>query len=80
MAEHIPDMFVLFSKTINDAESLATRVVTLRALGKIAEYIDPDGSEVVSLFFTLIIFFKLNHHPPLLIHNPPFPSLSENVS
>ena len=32
----------LFRKTLEDAESLSVRVWTIRALGKLSEFIEPD--------------------------------------
>ena len=46
---HLPALFALFAKSITDPESLQVRVTTLKALGKVAEYIDMDDkNDIVS--------------------------------
>lgn len=39
---HVPQLLDLFRKTLEDAESLSVRVWTIRALGKLSEFIEPD--------------------------------------
>jgi hypothetical protein len=49
--EQLPQLLGLFQKTLNDPENLGIRIITLRALGKIAEYISvEDKDQVVSRF------------------------------
>ena len=50
IANHVPQLLELFNKTINDAESLNVRVWTVRALGKLSEFIEQgENTEIVSL-------------------------------
>ncbi|RKO93397.1 armadillo-type protein, partial [Blyttiomyces helicus] len=42
LQEHIPQMFALFSQTLADPESLEVRITTVRALGKLADFLEPD--------------------------------------
>lgn len=46
---YLPQALHLFGKTINDPESLAVRVTTVRALGRVAAQIESDDSERISL-------------------------------
>lgn len=47
--QSLPQLFKLFSTSLVDRESAEVRITTLRALGKIAEYIDSsDKADVVS--------------------------------
>lgn len=43
----LPQLLGLFQKTLNDPENLGIRIITLRALGKIAEYIGAEEKEQV---------------------------------
>lgn len=43
----LPQLLGLFQKTLNDPENLGIRIITLRALGKIAEYISVEDKEQV---------------------------------
>lgn len=50
IANHIPQLLQLFNKTLNDSESLGVRVWTVRALGKLSEFIEQgENQEIVSL-------------------------------
>lgn len=50
IANHIPQLLELFSKTLADPESLGVRVWTVRALGKLSEFIEQsETAEIVSL-------------------------------
>ncbi|TIB06359.1 hypothetical protein E3P96_00536 [Wallemia ichthyophaga] len=51
---HLPSLFALFAKSISDPESLEVRVTTLKALGKVAEYIDIDDKNDIKTFQSLI--------------------------
>ncbi|TIB97245.1 ARM repeat-containing protein [Wallemia mellicola] len=51
---HLPSLFALFAKSITDPESLEVRVTTLKALGKVAEYIDIDDKNDIKTFQGLI--------------------------
>lgn len=51
---HIPGLLELFKTTLGDAESLGVRVWTIRALGKLAEYIEVgEDAEIVRASFVL---------------------------
>ncbi|KAI8824519.1 armadillo-type protein [Fimicolochytrium jonesii] len=52
--DRIPQFFELFSKTLVDPESLQVRLTTLMALGKLAEYVDPDGHAEIKAFRDLL--------------------------
>jgi hypothetical protein len=53
--DRLHQIFQIFSHLINDPESINVRIVTVRALGEIAQLIDTtDKAELVSCF---ILFF-----------------------
>ncbi|EGG06329.1 uncharacterized protein MELLADRAFT_43549 [Melampsora larici-populina 98AG31] len=52
--EHLPQIYALFSKTLQDPESLAVRVSTLQALGRVAEYIELDEESSITTFQSMI--------------------------
>jgi hypothetical protein len=53
--DRLHQLFQIFSHLINDPESINVRIVTVRALGEIAQLIDTeDKAELVSFF---ILFF-----------------------
>ncbi|KAI8325113.1 ARM repeat-containing protein [Martensiomyces pterosporus] len=54
MAEHMQHLFSLFSRLINDPESLMVQVTTLEALGKVAEFIEPEDRSAISTFQGLV--------------------------
>lgn len=53
--EQLPQLLGLFQKTLNDPENLGIRIITLRALGKIAEYISAEDKDQVVRTFLLVI-------------------------
>lgn len=44
----------LFSKTLNDPENLGIRIITLRALGKVAEYVSAEDKSDVAAIQALV--------------------------
>lgn len=58
--ERLHQLFQVFSHLINDPESINVRIVTVRALGEIAQLIDTDDkAELVScLFYAFLDQFK----------------------
>ncbi|KAI9106207.1 ARM repeat-containing protein [Phlyctochytrium arcticum] len=54
LTDRIPELFNLFAKTLSDPESLEVRITTLFALGKIADFIDPQAQEDIASFRTLL--------------------------
>ncbi|KAJ1963137.1 hypothetical protein GGI12_002236, partial [Dipsacomyces acuminosporus] len=54
MVEHMQHLFSLFSKLINDPESLMVQVTTLEALGKVAEFIEPEDRDSIGTFQSLV--------------------------
>lgn len=44
----LPQIMLLFSKTLNDPESLPVRVTTVRALGKVSDMLDEDSEADVA--------------------------------
>lgn len=47
---NVQELLALFSKTLGDVESLGVRVWTIRALGKLSEYIEVgEDAEIVSV-------------------------------
>lgn len=50
----LPQLLELFQRTLNDPENLGIRIITLRALGKIAEYIDGEDKEQVAAVQALV--------------------------
>ncbi|KAI5478132.1 hypothetical protein MNV49_005396 [Pseudohyphozyma bogoriensis] len=54
IAGHIPQLLDLFSKTLVDAESLNVRVWTIRALGKLSEFIEQGETAEITAFQSLI--------------------------
>ncbi|KAK4700212.1 importin-4, partial [Phenoliferia sp. Uapishka_3] len=51
---HISEFLVLFGKTLQDPESLSVRVWTVRALGKLSEFIEPDEATEIAGFQALV--------------------------
>lgn len=55
-ADHLPQIYTLFRKSLEDPDSLEVRVTTVQALGKVAEYIDNDEvSSIVSCSLTSVL-------------------------
>lgn len=54
LADRIPELFTLFSRTIADPESQEVRVTTMMALGKVADFIDPQAQNEVKAFRDLL--------------------------
>ncbi|CAO3697035.1 unnamed protein product [Umbelopsis ramanniana] len=52
--EHLSNLFELFAKTLNDPESKHVRITTVQALGKVAEFIEPDNKEDVRMFREMV--------------------------
>ncbi|KAJ1928639.1 hypothetical protein IWQ60_001844 [Tieghemiomyces parasiticus] len=52
--QFLPDLFNLFGQSIRDPESRAVRVHTLRALGKVAEFLEPENAHDVQTFRSLV--------------------------
>lgn len=52
---HIKELFPLFAKSLMDPESSEVRITTLRALGKVAEYIEADAKHDIKAFQDLIM-------------------------
>jgi len=48
--DHLPHLFQLFGNMLNDPQSIDVRVITVRSLGEIAQFIDTDDKiELVSI-------------------------------
>ncbi|KAJ1907137.1 hypothetical protein LPJ81_000948 [Coemansia sp. IMI 209127] len=54
MEAHLEHLFVLFKTLINDPESLVVQVTTLEALGKVADFIDPENRNEVGSYQALV--------------------------
>ncbi|KAJ3320734.1 hypothetical protein HDV06_005027 [Boothiomyces sp. JEL0866] len=54
MNSYLAHLVNLFTKTINDPESLMVQVTTVQALGKVADFIDADDANAVKQFQSLI--------------------------
>ncbi|KAJ1852953.1 hypothetical protein IW147_005805 [Coemansia sp. RSA 720] len=54
LSAHLQHLFELFAVLINDPESLTVQVTTLEALGKMADYVDPEDRSAVSTFQGLV--------------------------
>ncbi|KAI9008307.1 ARM repeat-containing protein [Gaertneriomyces semiglobifer] len=54
LTDKMPALFSLFSQTLNDPQSLDVRTTTLNALGKVADFIDPQSQEEVKAYRELI--------------------------
>ncbi|KAJ2481353.1 hypothetical protein EV174_003495, partial [Coemansia sp. RSA 2320] len=54
MGAHLQTLFELFTVLINDPESLTVQVTTLEALGKVAEFIEPEDRAGVATFQGLV--------------------------
>lgn len=52
--DKLPQVFELFSITINDPESIDVKISTMKALGTIVEYIDEENQKEIELFRSLI--------------------------
>ncbi|GAA6010123.1 hypothetical protein JCM10207_007571 [Rhodosporidiobolus poonsookiae] len=53
-ATQIPQLLELLSKTLQDPESLAVKVWTIRALGKLAEFLEAEEQREIAVFQGLI--------------------------
>ncbi|MBW0467502.1 hypothetical protein O181_007217 [Austropuccinia psidii MF-1] len=53
-AENLPQIYGLFSKSLQDPESLDVRVTTVQALGRVAEYIEADEESSIATFQSMI--------------------------
>ncbi|KAK4047505.1 hypothetical protein OIO90_006147 [Microbotryomycetes sp. JL221] len=54
IANHVPQLLELFNRTLADAESLNVRVWTLRALGKLSEFIEQGETAEITAFQSLV--------------------------
>ncbi|KAJ2213540.1 hypothetical protein EV179_003765 [Coemansia sp. RSA 487] len=54
MEAHLGHLFILFKTLINDPESLVVQVTTLEALGKVADFIEPENRDEVSNYQALV--------------------------
>ncbi|KAJ2159639.1 hypothetical protein GGF46_002884 [Coemansia sp. RSA 552] len=54
MSAHLQHLFELFSALINDPESTIVQVTTVEALGKLADFVEPDDRSAVSSFQALV--------------------------
>ncbi|KAF9266734.1 ARM repeat-containing protein [Marasmius fiardii PR-910] len=52
--DHLPSLFQLFSRTLNDPESIDVRITTVKALGVVAQFIDSDDKEYLAQFQALL--------------------------
>jgi hypothetical protein len=52
---HMKELFPLFAKSLMDPQSSEVRITTLRALAKVAEYIEPDAKHDIKAFQDLIM-------------------------
>lgn len=52
---HMKELFPLFAKSLVDPESSEVRITTLRALGKVAEYIEGDAKHDIKAYQELIL-------------------------
>jgi hypothetical protein len=52
---HLKDLFALFSKSLLDPESSEVRMTTLRALAKVAEYIQVEDKHDIKAFQELVV-------------------------
>lgn len=50
----LAQLLQLFGKTLNDPENLGIRIITLRALGKIAEYVSAEDKADVAAIQALV--------------------------
>lgn len=73
--EHLPQIYALFSKTLQDPESLAVRVSTLQALGRVAEYIELDEESSIVSTCTTLTSLPVNHPDFWPVHHRPRSSL-----
>ncbi|CAG8721801.1 8732_t:CDS:10, partial [Cetraspora pellucida] len=53
-ADNLLQLLQLFGDALNDPESQAVRVTTMQALGRVAEFIEPDKKEEIQIFRDLI--------------------------
>ncbi|KAJ1653577.1 hypothetical protein IWQ61_006328 [Dispira simplex] len=53
-SQHMPGLFNLFAKAIHDPDSRAVRVITLQALGKVAEFLEPENAADIKTFRDLV--------------------------
>lgn len=54
LSEQMGQLLQLFTKTLNDPENLGIRIITLRALGKVAEFLTADEKNEVATVQSLI--------------------------
>jgi importin-4 len=54
MDSYIPKLMTVFAVTIHDPESLQVQVTTCQALGKIADFVEPNDTSAVSTFQDMI--------------------------
>jgi hypothetical protein len=54
LQQQMGQVLQLFSRTLNDPENLGIRIITLRALGKVAEYMTSDDKNEVAIIQGLI--------------------------
>ncbi|KAJ2297730.1 hypothetical protein IWW55_004694 [Coemansia sp. RSA 2706] len=54
MSAHMQHLFELFSALVSDPESLVVQVTTVEALGKIADFIEPEDRSAISKFQGLV--------------------------
>lgn len=53
-SSQLPQLLQLFTKTLNDPQNLGIRIITLRALGKVAEYVDAEDKHEVAAIQSLV--------------------------
>ncbi|KAJ1984508.1 hypothetical protein H4R33_004360 [Dimargaris cristalligena] len=53
-SQALAELFGLFAQSIRDPESRTVRVTTLQALGKVAEFLEPENTEDVKTFRDLV--------------------------
>ncbi|KAF9423604.1 hypothetical protein BGZ94_008252 [Podila epigama] len=53
-ADNLRQLLELFSRTISDSESQVVRVTTVQALGKVADFIEDDQKEEITMFAALV--------------------------
>ncbi|KAJ3276147.1 hypothetical protein HK104_003713 [Borealophlyctis nickersoniae] len=54
LGDHISQLLLLFRHTLADPESPEVRVITLRALGRLVDFLDPDNTEDIKVFRSLL--------------------------
>jgi hypothetical protein len=53
-AEHMQELLGMFANGLQDPESKEVRVTTLQALGKVADFVEPENKADVTRFRALI--------------------------